>query len=252
MAADSNIVGYKTVTLDKEWTILGLNFEDCGGGSLPLQEVMKYAAGMTTGANDNAADCIQVQNTLGAYDIYYLSNGTISKGVTDSELDGKWVNTKDTPIQATSDSLSTGTAFWYLARNPDANFKVTMPGQVLIAATTNMPVTLAVKQIANPYPTDLPLNDGLAYTMGMTKGANDNAADCIQVQNTLGAYDIYYLSNGTISKGVTDPELDGKWVNTKDTPIQATSDSIPLGKGAWYLRYGNSNFAIEIVRPFSL
>ena len=243
-----NIAGYTTVTLDKQYTIVGLNFEDCAGGPILLQDAVPYATGMTKGADDTTADCIQIQKTSG-YDTYYLSNGAVGKG-TNPALEGKWVKLGETPVQASTNTLGVGTAFWYLARNPSSTFKVAMAGQVLVSSTTNITVNLSAKHIANPFPVDLPLNNGIPYTVGMTKGADDTTADCIQIQKASG-YDTYYLSNGAVGKG-TDPALEEKWVKLGETPAKATLDSIPVGKGAWYMRRGAADFTVEVVRPFSL
>jgi predicted phosphohydrolase len=115
-----------------------------------------------------------------------------------------------------------------------------------------MPINLTWKHIANPYPTDLPLNDGIPYTDGMTKGNNDLAtADNIQIQNALGGYDTYYMSNGKNAKGATVAGLDGKWAQAGQyTPT--TTGMIPVGSGAWYMRRGSTDFTVQVVRPYAL
>lgn len=243
-----NIVGYNTVTIDKQWTIIAANFEAVGGGAISLQDAFPYSDGMTKGNNMNAADMLQIQNALGGYDTYYLSNGLNAKGSPVAGLDGKWAAAGT--FAPTTATIAPGTALWYGARNFNPAFQITVAGQALATATADMPVSLAVKHIANPYPTDLPLNDGVPYTTGMTKGNNMNAADMIQIQNSLGGYDTYYLSNGLNAKGSPVAGLENKWA-AAGTFAPATA-SIPVGAGAWYLRRGSTDFTVQVVRPYAL
>ncbi|MGI6391386.1 MAG: hypothetical protein ACOX7Q_14545 [Kiritimatiellia bacterium] len=85
-----NIVGYNTVTIDKQWTIVAANFEAVGGGAIAIQDAFPYSDGMTKGNTTATADVLQIQNAVGGYDIYYLSNGKNAKGATVAGLDGKW------------------------------------------------------------------------------------------------------------------------------------------------------------------
>jgi hypothetical protein len=243
-----NIVGYNTVTLDKQWTIIAANFEAVGSGAISLQDAFPYAVGMTKGSNINTADMLQIQNAGGTYDTYYMSNGKNAKGATVEGLEGKWAAAAAyTPTTAT---IAPGTALWYFARNPSSTFKITVAGQALTTSAADMPVTLTWKHIANPYPTDLPLNDGVPYTVGMTKGNNINTADMIQIQNAGGTYDTYYMSNGKNAKGATVEGLDGKWAAAASyTP---TTAAIPVGAGAWYMRRGSTDFTISVARPYAL
>jgi hypothetical protein len=243
-----NIVGYNTVTIDKQWTIIAANFEAVGGGAISLQDAFPYSDGMTKGNNDTIADVLQIQNAVGGYDIYYLSNGKNAKGATVAGLDGKWAAAAS--YSPTTATIAPGTALWYLARNPSSTLKITVAGQALNTAAGDMPVNLTWKHIANPYPTDLPLNDGIPYTDGMTKGNNDTTADNIQIQNALGGYDIYYMSNGKNAKGATVAGLDGKWAAAAS--YSPTTAAIPVGAGAWYLRRGTTDFTVQVVRPYAL
>ena len=243
-----NIVGYNTVTLDKQWTIIAANFEAVGGGAIAIQDAFPYSDGMTKGNNNLVADVLQIQNATGGYDIYYMSNGKNAKGATIAGLEGKWAAMATfTPTTAT---IAPGTALWYGARNFAPAFQITVAGQALATATADMPVSLAVKHIANPYPTDLPLNNGIPYTDGMTKGNNNLVADNIQIQNATGGYDIYYMSNGKNAKGAIIEGLDGKWAAM--ATFTPTTAAIPVGAGAWYLRRGSTDFTVQVVRPYAL
>ena len=82
----------------------------------------------------------------------------------------------------------------------------------------------------------------------MTQGQS-GGADEIQIQNATGGYDFYYLSNGKVGKA-TVAEIEGKWV--KDGTTVATDASIPVGKGAWYIRKGSTDFNLVITKPYDL
>ena len=61
-----------------------------------------------------------------------------------------------------------------------------------------------------------------------------------------GAYVAYFMCNGKVGKGTVDGG-DGKWV--KDGESVVTTDSIPAGKGAWFVRKSASLLNITIVNP---
>ena len=85
----ANIVGYTEVTLNKEWTIFGINFTAVDGSNLSLQDAVPYVDGMAKGANTSAADQIQIQNASGGYATYYMSNGKNAKGGTVAKKSAK-------------------------------------------------------------------------------------------------------------------------------------------------------------------
>jgi len=244
----ANIVGYTTATLSQQWTILGVNFTAVDGSDLTIQNALPYVDGMTKGANATVADQIQIQNASGTYDIYYMSNGKNAKGQSVSGLEGKWAKSGTTT--ATTDTVTPGTAFWYGRYDATAPLTIKVAGGVSVIASYDKQINVAWKHIANPYPTDLPLNDGIPYVNGMTKGANATVADEIQIQNAAGTYDIYYMSNGKNAKGQSVSGLEGKWAKSGTTT--ATTDSLPAGKGAWYGRKGSTDFAFTVTRPYTI
>ena len=71
----ANIVGYNTVTLNTEYTLVGLCFQKTDGTDLTLNEAFPFTEGMTCAIADSTADMIQVMNDAGDYDMYFLSNG---------------------------------------------------------------------------------------------------------------------------------------------------------------------------------
>ena len=250
--ASANIVGYNTVTINQEWTILAVNFAKVDGNNLTIQEALPYSEGMTKGKT-TTGDQVQVQNTSGGYDIYYLSDGNFTaKGQTKyyPERDGKWF--KGNATSPATDQLAPGQAFWYGAKGYQTPFSLTVAGSILTSLSKSIVVNQAWTHVANPYPVPLALNDGFAFVEGMTKGKT-TTGDQIQIPNATGGYDIYYLSDGNFTaKGQTKyyPERDGKWF--KGNATTPTTDSIPVGTGAWYGRKGDSDFTVTISTPISL
>ena len=249
--SSSNVVGYNTVEVPNQYTVLGVNFNGIGGGALSLQDAVPYVEGMTKGNNASVADSIQIQNAAGGWDIYYLSNGRNAKNTaTIAGLEGKWA--KSGQYTPTTDTVASGKAFWYIRQSTDADLSLTVAGEVDLLSSATNKVDLAYKFISNKYPDDLPLNDGIPYVEGMTKGNNASVADSIQIQNAEGGWDIYYLSNGRNAKNTaTIAGLEGKWAKSGQyTP--ATDAAIPADKGAWYIRKGETDFNLTITRPFEL
>lgn len=219
---------------------------------MTLNEAVPYVEGMVTGNAATTADQIQVQNATGGYDTYYMSNGKNAKGGSVGGLENKWA--KGGQYVPTTDTVSAGNVFWYIRNGwtaESAPLKITIAGEVNTLATADTTVDLAFKLITNPYPADLPLNDGIPYVEGMTMGNAATTADNIQIQTATGSYDTYYLSNGKNAKGGTVEGLEGKWAKGGQyTP--ATDAVIPANKGAWYLRKGTTDFTITVARPFDL
>ena len=247
----ANTVGYQQIELTSKNTIVGINFLGTDGNAMSLNDAVPYVTGMTQGNSINNADQIQIQTSTGAYTTYYMSNGKNAKGADVSGLAGKWA--KGGTFTPTTDTVSAGQAFWYVRQNytdGDPSLTLTVAGQVCTLASSSKDITIQYTHIANPYPTDLPLNNGIPYVEGMTKGNSINTADQIQIQTSTGAYSTYYMSNGKNAKGADVSGLEGKWA--KGGTFAPTTDSIPAGKGAWFCRKGSTDFQITIARPFDL
>ena len=241
---ESGVVGYNTVTIDKQWTIMSVNFTKPDGTAMTINEAFPYVEGMTQ-EQSGSADEIQIQDGNGGYNIYYMSNGKAGKATYDTV--GKWVATSD-KTQAATALMPPGTAFWYGAKNFATPFTVTVAGGVVTDVTKTIPIVQQYTHIANPYPVPLNLNESIGYVEGMTQ-EQSGSADEIQIQNGTGGYDIYYMSNGKAGKATYDTV--GKWVATADK-TQAANASIPVGKGAWYIRKGSTDFNLVITKPYDL
>ena len=245
--SSANIVGYTTVTLAEQWTILGVNFTGIGGEAMDINTAVPYVEGMTKGKNISAADQIQIQDGKGGYTTYYMSNGLNAKDVVVPGLEGKWA--KMATFVPSTDKIPSGTAFWYYRQSVAEPLTLTVAGEVSKLASSDKEIKESWVHIANPYPTDLPLNDGIPYVEGMTKGKNISAADQIQIQDGKGGYTTYYMSNGLNAKDVVVPGLEGKWA--KMATFVPSTDKIPAGKGAWFARKGETDFTITVQNPLN-
>jgi hypothetical protein len=240
----SGVVGYNTVTIDKQWTIMSVNFTKPDGSAMTINEAFPYVEGMTQGAS-GSGDEIQIQNGTGGYDTYYMSNGKVGKN-TYPDIVSKWVKAGASVVA--DRTVPPGTAFWYKAQSYATPFTVTVAGGVITDVSKSIPINATWTHIANPYPVALSLNDSIGYVVGMTQGAS-GSGDEIQIQNGTGGYDTYYMSNGKVGKN-TYPDIVGKWVKAGTS---VTSDaSIPVGKGAWYKRQGSTDFDLTITKPYDL
>ena len=121
---ESGVVGYNTVTIDKQWTIMSVNFTKPDGTAMTINEAFPYVEGMTQGTS-GAGDEIQIQNSLGGYDYYYMSNGKVGKATYDTV--GKWVADAD-KTQAANASIPVGKGAWYKRQgSTDFNLVITKP-----------------------------------------------------------------------------------------------------------------------------
>ena len=239
----SNTVGYNTVTINKEYTILGIPFTGTTGAAMSIQDAVPYCAGMTKGAAASAADNIQIMDSEGNYETYFMCNGYKGKG-TITGGDGKWVKSTESAVSTTT--MPAGTPFWYVSKNYATPYTITVAGQVLSTDSSQTPLNVTYQLIANPYPCDLPLNDGVPFVEGMTKGAAASAADNIQIMDDEGNYATYFMCNGYKGKG-TITGGDGKWV--KSTESAVSTDVLPVGKGGWFVRKSASLVNITIANP---
>lgn len=230
---------------------MACNFEGVDGNALPINTAFPYAEGMTCGNNINYGDNLQVMDDEGGYVTYYMSNGKNSKGTADVEgLAHKWA--KSGTFTPTEDTIAPGKAFWYISQGHVADptkaaFNIQVAGSVLMQTAPSRELAAKYMIIGSPYPVDIPLNDGVVVTKG-TEGNNINYGDNIQIMNSAGGYDTYYLSNGKNSKGTADiAGLAHKWA--KSGTFTPTEDKFPAGGAAWYVRQGDDPVSVQFINP---
>ena len=236
-------MGYSSVTIDKQYAILAVNFNNVTGSALSIQDAIPYVNGMTQGSASSVADNIQIMQADGTYKIYYMSNGKVGKTTYDTA--GKWVCNDDRTV-ATSDTISSGTAFWYISQNGATTpYKISVAGKVLSTTSDSQEISQTYMLVASPYPVAIPLNDCVVITEGATQGSASSVADNIQIMQDDGTYKIYYMSNGKVGKTTYDTV--GKWVCNDDRTV-ATTDTFPVGKGAWFVSQ-KASATLKFVNP---
>ena len=207
-----------------------------------IQDAIPYVTGMTQGASSSSADNIQIMQADGSYKVYYMSNGKVGKKSYDTA--GKWVSNDDKTV-ATSDTIKSGTAFWYLSQNYATPYSITVAGKVLATTSDTMDIAQTYMLVACPYPIAVALNDNVVVSEGVTTGASSSSADNLQIMQDDGSYKVYYMSNGKVGKKSYDTV--GKWVCNDDKTV-ATMDTFPVGKGAWFVSK-SGNAKLKFVNP---
>ena len=121
----ANIVGYNTVTIDKQYQLIAVNFQGTTGSAMDIQTAFPVSAGMTSGNSLGNADQIQIMNADGDYDQYYLSNGYNGKAATPATAN-KWV--KNTAKTApTTDTFPVGKGAWFVRKSASTELKFINP-----------------------------------------------------------------------------------------------------------------------------
>ena len=248
--ASQNVVGYTTLDITKSYSILAINFQDANnGGELAIQDAFPYASGMTTGGSSSASDSIQVMDDDGNYAFYYISNGKAGKASYPA-TSNKWVKVGSVSTP-TTDTLKSGKAFWYVSKAfvDDANatpYSIQVAGQVMAASADTKEIAQQYMLVGNPYPIEIPLNNGVVVTKGLTLGGSSSAADSLQIMDDQGNYVFYYMSNGSAGKA-SYPATSNKWVKVGSVSTP-TTDSFPVGRGGWFVSK-TGNTALQFVKP---
>ena len=242
-----NVVGYNTINITKQYTLLTVNFKSTSDEALTINEAFPYAEGMTAAKGYTAADNIQVMTADGGYDTYFLSNGDYGKSNHSTELENKW--TKAGAIVASDDTLAPGATFWYVSRGAanGNSHTITTAGQVSNAESETYVINKTYTLIGCPYPVEVALNGGIEVD-GATAAKGYTAADNIQIMTADGGYDTYFLSNGDYGKSNHSTELENKWA--KAGAIEPTADKFPVGGGAWYVSRSKSG-SVKFLNPLA-
>ena len=250
----ANVVGYNTLEINKEYTLLAVNFEGITEtGTMDIQDLFKKCDGMTTANAASAADQIQIMHEEdGNYDYYYLSNGKAGKASTPATTD-KWVCNNegaDKTVPAVR-AIKSGEAFWYVSpKGKEAPYTITVAGSVMAAPNVTKEFGAQYALIGNPYPCDIPLNDGV-QVINATYANAASAADQIQIMKADGNYDYYYLSNGKAGKAST-PATANKWVcNNEGADKTVPTDGVfPASRAGWFVRI-NPEAKVKFVSPIA-
>ena len=246
-AEEENVVGYNTINITKQYTLLTVNFKSTSDEALTINEAFPYAEGMTAAKGYTAADNIQVMREDGGYDTYFLSNGDYSKSSHSTELENKWAKAGSSVVS--EDKLAPGATFWYVSRGAasGSSHTITTAGQVSNAESETYTINKTYTLIGCPYPVEVALNGGIEVE-GATAAKGYTAADNIQIMRQDGGYDTYFLSNGDYSKSSHSTELENKWAKAGTSVV--TTDKFPVGGGAWYVSRSKSG-SIKFLNPIA-
>ena len=233
-----NIVGYQSITIDKQYTILGCNFKNADNSVYAISNFIPYVEGMVTAKTDVGADQILVRQPDTSYKTYFMCNGYSGKGAGTYKawLDKQWCRADQTG-SITTDTIENGTGFWFV--RPTETFEpitLTVAGGVETLDVSTKALPQQYNIIANPYPVDLPVTN-IPYASGMVTAKTDVGADKIQVRQPDTSYKTYFMCNGYSGKGAgTYKEwLDRQWCRADQTG-SVTTDTIPAGAGFWYIK----------------
>ena len=121
----SNAVGYNTVTIDRQYQLIAVNFDGTTGGAMSIQTAFPVAEGMTAGNALSNADQIQIMKDDGDYDQYYLSNGYNGKSATPATAN-KWVKNTAKTVP-TTDMFPVGKGAWFVRKSASTELKFINP-----------------------------------------------------------------------------------------------------------------------------
>jgi hypothetical protein len=229
-------VGYTKLDVNgSNYTMLGVQFQNVGGGSLKINDLFKEPAegAFTGGSGMIDSDQLQVWDpAISGYKTYFFGDWAGEYG---AEYDNLWYWEGDDSA-ATEDDLAPGSAVWFMSRS-GADTTTTTAGEVV---GSNVVVKLNganYTMVANPFPVPLSLSDvSVSGTMdwincGLTGGTGAIDSDQVQVWDpAISGYKTYFFGNWNGAYGT---EYDNQWYWDGDDSTP-TVDSIPVGGAAWF------------------
>jgi len=222
MAVDSNVVGYNTVgALADDMTMIGINFDEIGGGGLPIQKAL--SGDFNGGESFGLADNLMVWTPSG-YKFYYYG---VWGDPSNPEWDNLWYD-NETDEEADF-FLQPGNALWYVRRG--AGTPVTVAGEVLATSGNVSILADDMTMFANTHPVAVKLNGGL-NVLNPIGGESFGLADNLMIWTSAG-YKFYYYG---VWNDSSNPDWDNLWYDN-ETDEEATV-SFEVGQAAWYLRKG--------------
>lgn len=230
--------------INKEYTLLTINFDKPDGTPLTVQEAFPYVEGMTAAKAAGSADNIQVMTEADdmSYTTYFVWNGKSGGGqgtVKDPADVNTWALAGKTA--QTTDTLPKGSSMWYQSHSAKADdsstwYNLTVAGGVSKDEKYEFTINKEYTLVGSPFPVEIPLNGGVVVsdpTLAKAAGTADN----LQIMNATSdmSYTTYFTWNGKSGGGqgtVKDPEDVGKWALAGKTA--ATTDTFPVGRAAWF------------------
>ncbi|MCL1921379.1 MAG: hypothetical protein FWG50_09945 [Kiritimatiellaeota bacterium] len=225
-AVDSNVVGYNTVgVLTDDMTMIGINFDEVGGGGLPIQKAL--TGDFNGGASFGLADNLMVWTPSGYKFFYY--------GVWNDPLNPEWDNLwyDNSTGDEAAYILQPGDALWYVRRG--AATSVSVAGEVLATGGSVSILADDMTMFSNTHPVPVPLNgSGGLNVQNPTGGASFGLADNLMIWTPSG-YKFYYYG---VWNDSANPEWDNLWYD--NATGDEASISLEVGQAAWYVRKGGA------------
>lgn len=225
-------VGFSTVALTSDYTILTVPFADClTGGEIALDKLVSTSG--LTGSNDAAAADQLIVFADGTYSYYYLNADnawTALKGVVAG------ADTTELPPAIAEQKLAKGYGVWLKKQN--ATSAVQLKGRVADGQETI--IATGMNLIGNGYPTALDLN-AVKWPSDVSQDEILVAAPAADDPTAAGSYLTYRMNGGKWMKRTLDKS--GKIPGTNiplTKEVWSEIDPIPAGSGFWYRRVGES------------
>ena len=239
----SNTVGYNTANVvGGSMNLLCVSWETVGNenGKATLNDVMDTSVLTSYSADgETAGDYVNTWNmATGNWGpkYFYVDQAVAWE---DPSYADTWMDDNFTPCNP---EVEPGSAFWLYANSNIASFN--FRGQVMSGTTGYTLTAGGMNLCANPYPSDLNLNDKTQVTLtGKTSYSADGetAGDYINTWNlaTGNWGPKYFYVNQAVAW--EDPSYADTWMDDNFTPVASTA--IPAGTGFWYYANGAVTFA---------
>ena len=183
-AVESDVVGYTTVEITKEYTLLGVSFFDLADNTQDTIAINDFVTGDFT-----HGDQLQVPNALNSYDVA-IWNSTV----------GKWCTSRrgqPTTVES-SIVLKKGDGIWFISKAATATtpVQIILKGRALTAATATYDCAQQYRLLSLPIYAPVSVNaTSLTWT-------NLQHGDQIQIPNALNSYDVA-VWNANLNKWCT-------------------------------------------------
>ena len=231
----SNVVGYQKLKLQPGYNMIPNNFVTIGDEEMyGINEMFEGVENATATRSMDTADRIDTWDpAVQGYVSYYR--------MTNRNGDKTWWGRDDSPNTATEDTFPNygEGAFYY--NQADDELDLTISGQVKSTATT---ITFAsgYSILANPYPTDIPINGDVIDWSNATATRSMDTADRIDLwdANAQGYVSYYRMTNRNGDK---------TWWGRDDSPNTATEDSIPANQSFFYYSQASEAWTATIQSP---
>ena len=214
-AASDNIYGIINIPVVPGMNAVGVSLLPMDPAADRLHDVI-LPEGLTFSPAENA-DSLWTYDAVKGYAKYYLSSGNV------------WTNGSSAP------TATLGMGAWIKASVPTNIYQV---GIVTNAASFNVAAAATgASFIANPFPTDLDVNEDINWTGIVTGASTPTSSDRLLIWNGV-KYDYYYYAvAGATTYG---------WYSTVN---KGKAPLIPAGEGFFLQRKTSNAAAIPVANP---